>query len=113
MSATKKQIMLGLGLAWLTGLACAAGAFYLAACAGDVKGGHWGDPQRALELEGIAVIFSLIAWIMAGALASLAPVGIRPVIRSIRGIGVTTSGLIGMSLAVTFMGLLGLTLSCS
>lgn len=53
-------------------VACCAVYYWLssaAGCAADLKGGTWGDPARALELES----FSLLPLITALALAVIAP----------------------------------------
>lgn len=64
--------LLALGL---FALATAAWAYMLHAssCAGDIKGGHWGDPVLALEMESQAFAFGIVASCMLGAVLALSP----------------------------------------
>lgn len=64
--------LLALGL---FALATAAWAYmsHASSCAGDIKGGTWGDPVLALAMESQAFAFGIVASCMLGAVLALSP----------------------------------------
>jgi hypothetical protein len=57
---------LGLWLLFATTAALSLMLMYMAGCIGDPKGGSYGDPVRALELEGYALFPLIICATLAG-----------------------------------------------
>ncbi len=69
LSSSQKKVATRLAIALstvtcLAGLATALWFGYEAGCAADLKGGTWGDPIRALQLENWSVASLFVGWLL-------------------------------------------------
>jgi hypothetical protein len=58
-----RLVVMASALICLAGFAAALFLSYRAGCAADLKGGTWGDPIRALELENWSVTCAFLGWL--------------------------------------------------
>lgn len=95
---TTNILSLGLWLLFATAAALSLIMMYKAGCVGDPKGGSYGDPDRALELEGFALLPLILC-------AAFGGVGITRISRS------TNRGTVGAAfslLVLIFLWLAGI-----
>lgn len=76
-----KYLPLGLGLLFAVSAAVALCVMFKAGCAGDPKGGSFGDPVRALELESVGLFPLLVSAASGGAALGLASQSIHRIVR--------------------------------
>lgn len=88
-----KYVPFSLGLLFAVSAALSLFVMFKAGCAGDPKGGSLGNPVRALELEGVALLPLLLSTVFGGAAISLAS---RSVHRVTQGVAFALVALIGL-----------------